>query len=148
MNIVRASPEDLDALADLFDAYRVSYDQPSNRPAARAFLAERLARDESLIFVALDRGLVGFAQLYPGFSSISLGRIWILNDLFVAPDRRDHGIGRALVHRCIEHARQTRAVKIVLETAPDNGAARAIYASFGFQVEHWLDTHVLHLKPA
>ena len=48
----RADPSHLDALADLFDAYRRFYGQPADVPGARAFLAERLARNESAVFVA------------------------------------------------------------------------------------------------
>jgi len=32
--------------------------------------------------------LMGFAQLYPSFSSVSMKRLWILNDLFVSSEAR------------------------------------------------------------
>ncbi|TME71025.1 MAG: GNAT family N-acetyltransferase, partial [Chloroflexi bacterium] len=62
----RAGVGDLDDVAPLFDGYRQFYGQPSDLAAARAFLAERLRRDESVIFVAIaDDVTLGFTQLYP-----------------------------------------------------------------------------------
>jgi hypothetical protein len=52
MLVKRAAVADLDAVAPLFDAYRQFYGQRSDLAAARAFLDERLRRDESVIFFA------------------------------------------------------------------------------------------------
>ena len=88
---------DLRAVAALFDGYRQFYEQPADYPLAEAFIRDRLANDESVVFLALDResraGL-GFVQLYPSFSSAAARRIWILNDLYVAPTARRRGVGR------------------------------------------------------
>lgn len=53
--------------------------------AAEHFLRERFARRDSVVFVApaATGGLHGFTQLYPSLSSVSLARIFVLNDLFV-----------------------------------------------------------------
>ena len=97
--------DDLDALTPLFDAYRTFYAQKPDPDRARAFLHERLALRESVIYLAewpADGGMraVGLMQLYPGFSSVAARRLWILNDLFVAaPSPRGRGVGRALLAR-------------------------------------------------
>src|SRR6266702_6632429 len=97
---VRAGLDDLEALVPLFDGYRRFYGQPADLVAARAFLSERIKRNESVIFLAIREGSVaGFTQLYPSFSSVAAERLWILNDLFVAPDARRTGAGRALLDR-------------------------------------------------
>lgn len=84
MEIVLAKFEDLEEVSRLFDQYRVFYKKSSNIEAARTFLQERFQKNESTMFVARDQELmVGFTQLYPSFSSVSLKRTWILNDLFV-----------------------------------------------------------------
>ncbi len=90
VTITRAMPADVDAVAPLFDAYRQFYGKPADAALARAFIAERMNNKESVIFVARadDGSAVGFAQLYPVFSSVSAGRSFILNDLFVAPGTR------------------------------------------------------------
>ncbi|MEO1522663.1 MAG: hypothetical protein AAFU78_18045 [Cyanobacteria bacterium J06633_2] len=85
MKIIQAHLEHLDAVSWLFDNYCVFYQQPSDLNAAKTFLRDRLQNSDSAIFVAVEDALqiVGFTQLYPSFSSVSMERIWILNDLFV-----------------------------------------------------------------
>jgi ribosomal protein S18 acetylase RimI-like enzyme len=77
-------------------------------------------------------GLVGFAQLYPVFSSVSAQSAWILNDLFVDSAWRRRGVAAALLTAVLEHGKNTRAAWMSLQTAPDNQAAQALYKRFGF----------------
>ena len=134
MEIKRATISDLDDASPLFDAYRQFYGQPSDVAAARAFLDERLRRDESVIFLAVeDNEALGFTQLYPSFSSVSLKRLWVLNDLFVGPNVRRGGVGRRLLDRAREWAIETGAKGLVLATAVDNSKARALYESCGWK---------------
>ena len=96
MQIRRATLDDIDSLAPLFDAYRGFYGQPSDVDAARAFLRERHERDESVALIAFDDArAVGFVQLYPIFSSVRMRRVWLLNDLYVDAGARRSGAGRA-----------------------------------------------------
>src|SRR5262249_403469 len=101
--------EHLDVLTGLFDAYRQFYGQEPDLPAARRFLETRLRSRDSVVFLAfLDdatRSGVGFVQLYPSFSSVAMKSIWILNDLFVAPQRRRAGVARSLLEAASELAR-------------------------------------------
>ena len=98
VEIVEAAPDDLEAVVQLFDAYRVFYRQSSDVAAARAFIRERFARRDSVIFLGRVGGEpAGFVQLYPSLSSVSMRPIWILNDLFVAPAARGAGVGRRLI---------------------------------------------------
>ncbi|HEV8655113.1 MAG TPA: GNAT family N-acetyltransferase [Candidatus Limnocylindria bacterium] len=134
MLIKRAGPDDLDAVAPLFDGYRQFYGQRSDLLAARAFLEERLGRDESVIFLAVDGArALGFTQLYPSFSSVSLERLWILNDLFVSADARRGGVARRLLERAREWAVETEAKGLTLTTALTNSAARGLYESCGWR---------------
>src|SRR5690242_1831242 len=111
VQVTRATVDDIETVAPLFDAYRQFYQQPSDLDGARAFLAERVGRDESAIFLALldDGTPAGFTQLYPIFSSTSMQRAWLLNDLFVAPAARRAGVGRALLERAYAFARETNS---------------------------------------
>jgi ribosomal protein S18 acetylase RimI-like enzyme len=132
--IKRASLDDLDAVVPLFDAYRRFYGQPSDEARGRAFLQARLQADESVILLASDGDrAVGFTQLYPMFSSVRTGRLWILNDLYVDAGARRTGAGRALLDAASEFARADGAVGIVLETTRDNATARALYRSAGWE---------------
>ena len=104
-------------------------------------MAARITNQESVIFLAVvNNQAVGFAQLYPLFSSVSLKRVWVLNDLLVLPEWRNNGVGNALLTRIREFAVETEAKSVILETAPDNQAARRLYESNGYQ----LDNEYLH----
>ena len=132
--VSHAQPADLDALAALFDAYRQFYGQPSDLAAARDWLRNRLRFGESRVLLARrDREAVGFAQLYPMFSSVRMARIWILNDLFVLPAMRRQGVAASLLDAAAAFARDDGAAGIQLETGLDNTAARAAYRAAGWR---------------
>ena len=133
--IVReAGVEDVDRLAPLFDGYRQFYRQSSDLEGARRFLAARLATGESRVFVAetVDGWILGFVQLFPSFSSVSMRRLWILNDLFVAPDARRSGVARLLMDRARELADETGAKGLILETESHNAPAKRLYEALGW----------------
>ena len=118
----------------LFDGYRVFYKQPSDPEKARAFLAERIEKEESVIFAAEDGNgaLLGFTQLYPLFSSIAARRVWLLNDLYVAPEARRRGVARALMNATRAFGEKTGVRGIALETGIDNTQAQALYEDLGY----------------
>lgn len=133
VTIRRATSDDLDLVAPLFDAYRRFYAQPGDLPRARAFLQERLQHGESAILLAqLDDRTIGFTQLYPMFSSVRTARLWILNDLYVDEHARRHGVARALLDAAAEFAREQGAAGLMLETSRDNAPARALYRAAGW----------------
>ena len=134
--ISRAGPADLDALAQLFDAYRQFYGQPSDVPRARDWLRSRLRVGESVVLLARRGGaMLGFVQLYPMFSSVRTARTWILNDLFVDAGARRTGVARALLDAAAAFAREDGAMGISLETSQDNAAARALYRAAGWNAD-------------
>jgi ribosomal protein S18 acetylase RimI-like enzyme len=129
----QAGLEDLDALVPLFDAYRRFYGQPGDLALARSFLRERFASLQSAILIAeQDGAAVGFVQLYPSFSSTRAQRIYVLNDLYVAPEARKHGVGRALMEAAAEFGRRAGAARLALSTQRTNAAAQALYESCGW----------------
>jgi GNAT superfamily N-acetyltransferase len=131
--IITAGPAQLEDAARLFDAYRVFYRQPPDLNAARAFLSERMKRRDSVIFLATgDGGPAGLVQLYPSLSSVSMKPIWILNDLFVAPEARGHGIGRRLMDHARDFARASGAIRLELTTERNNQVAQALYHASGY----------------
>lgn len=130
--IIRAAADQVEQAAPLFDRYRQFYGQPSDLARAVQFLRDRITHDESVIFLATAERPLGFVQLYPSFSSVALQRIWMLNDLFVEPEARNLGVGRALLDRAKAWGTQTQAKRIILSTAIDNAAAQALYAKAGY----------------
>ena len=145
---LRANAEHLEAVAQLFDAYRGFYEQPSNMEQSRAFIAERMAGNESAIFLAQDEHAeaVGFVQLYPVFSSIDAHRTWLLSDLFTTPAARGRGVGRLLMNTARDFALKTGAKGLVLETATDNFTAQALYESLGYVRDTGYYTYLLDLR--
>ena len=134
VRIVRGTSEDVERIAPLFDAYRQFYKQKPDLAAARRFIAERLQREESVIYLALRREeIVGFVQLYPCFSSTAMKRMWILNDLFVTPEARRQNAAKALMERARQWAVETKADGLWLETAVDNHPAQRLYESLGWK---------------
>ncbi len=147
LTIREAAIEDLDELVPLFDAYRQFYRQAPNPDLARTFLLERLQHRQSVIFIGFEssgRGL-GFTQLYPSFSSASVARIYILNDLFVTPAARGKGIGTLLLKRAAEFGRAAGAVHLSLSTEITNIAAQALYESLGWKRDMTFWTYNLTL---
>jgi ribosomal protein S18 acetylase RimI-like enzyme len=133
--IRRATVDDVDAIAPLFDQYRMFYQQPSDPALAQRFIGERLQRDESVIFLAEVGGKVaGFTQLFPSFSSVRAGRAFVLNDLYVDIAARRLGVARALLQAAADFARADGAIRLELETDPDNRSAQALYRHMGWEL--------------
>ena len=134
IEIRRASANDADAIAPLFDLYRVFYQQPSDIALAHRFIDERLRHEQSVILLAeLDGKAVAFTQLFPSFSSVRAGRAWILNDLYVEAPARRQGIARALLQAAADFARSDGAIRLELETDPDNYSAQTLYRHMGWK---------------
>ena len=133
MEVLLASVAHIEELSALFDQYRIFYKQTSDLDAARRFLQARLENNDSVIFVARDHGhLVGFTQLYPSFSSVSINKIWILNDLFVEEISRRKGGGKLLMDKAEKYARETGAARMVLSTQITNKPAQMLYEARGY----------------
>jgi len=130
----RATLDDLDGIAPLFDAYRQFYRQPADLALARTYIRERMQGQESVIFVAEDGAgrLVGFTQLYPTFCSVRVAPTFVLYDLFVAPEARGTGAGRALMQAAEAYAAGTGAARLELSTAKTNTVAQSLYESQGW----------------
>lgn len=136
MEIRALQSDDLEPLAHLFDQYRVFYRQTSNLDAARSFISQRLSRGDAAILGAfVDSELVGFTQLYPSYTSVGLGRIWILNDLYVREDARRYGVATALMEAAREFAEMTGSRRLVLATEIHNEKAQRLYEKLGYRRE-------------
>jgi GNAT superfamily N-acetyltransferase len=134
-DIRSATLSDLENLTDLFEAYRAFYGKTPDREGARQFLKQRMERGESVVFIALEDGTAtGFTQLYPLFSSTRMKQIWLLNDLYVAPEHRGKGISKMLLEKAKELARKTDACEVMLETAKTNDIGNQLYPSAGFEL--------------
>ena len=140
MVVTQATITDLKEIVPLFDQYRVFYGQSSNLIQAEAFLKERFENKESIILVAsMENQMIGFTQLYFSFSSVYLEPTLILNDLFVLPEYRGHGIGALILKSAQDFCKKHKHKGLALETAIDNPAQK-LYEKLGWEK----DSHCFH----
>ncbi|WP_213875470.1 N-acetyltransferase [Pseudomonas sp. dw_358] len=147
MRIIKATLEHLDLLTPLFVKYREFYGELSFPESSRKFLETRLRRDESVIYLAVPDGsedrILGFCQLYPSYSSLSLKRVWILNDIYVAEDARRQLVADHLLKTAKKMARDTQAVRMRVSTSANNDVAQKTYESIGFREDHEFKNYTL-----
>ncbi|MEM8717986.1 MAG: GNAT family N-acetyltransferase [Cyanobacteria bacterium P01_G01_bin.39] len=134
MQITQATMAQVEDIAMLFNQYRMFYRQPSNLPQAKKFIQERLNLQDAIIFLAtLDDKSVGYTLLFASWSSVSMKRVWILNDLFVLPHYRNHEIATALMNAAYNLALKTNACQIILATEVSNTIGQNLYESLGYR---------------
>jgi len=148
MRIVQATLEHLDLLTPLFIKYREFYGELPFPDSSRKFLETRLKRKESVIYLALaddEDKLLGYCQLFPSYSSLSLKRVWILNDIYVAEDARRQLVADRLLQTAKQMAKDTNAVRMRVATSVDNEAAQKTYESIGFREDTRFKNYTLEL---
>ncbi|GLK90887.1 GNAT family N-acetyltransferase [Pseudomonas turukhanskensis] len=138
---------DLDELAQLFAGYLEFYQVPRPVDVIGEFLAARLQKGDSTLFLARDASgtAQGFVQLYPFYSSLALAPAFLLSDLYVSPDARRQGVGELLMNAARGHAEATGACGLQLETAKTNLAGQALYERLGYVKDEVYLTYWLSL---
>jgi ribosomal protein S18 acetylase RimI-like enzyme len=63
----------------------------------------------------------------------------LMNDLFVAPEARGRGVGRALIEASADVARERDAACLEWATAPDNRTAQRLYDSLPTERSEWIE---------
>jgi GNAT superfamily N-acetyltransferase len=130
---VRAAElRDADAIGRLLHDFNTEYDDPSPGPAAMAERVRELLGAGEITVLLVGEGPDGLAVLRfrPALWKRALD--CYLEELYVVPDRRGRGLGRALMEAAIELARSEGAGDMHLGTGEDDVAARALYESLGF----------------
>jgi ribosomal protein S18 acetylase RimI-like enzyme len=132
VTITRAGLDDVADLAPLVEAYRAFYRQPPSE-RTRDYVADRIAHGDAVVLLARKDGVaVGFALVYPTFSTVALAPVWLLNDLYVSEHARGGGVAGSLMAVAEQVARDAGAARIWLRTAHDNRAAQGLYESRGW----------------
>jgi len=134
MHIIQASSEHVADIGRLFDLYRQFYQCEPDLELATSYIAERLKKGESTIFIAQDNTTtVGFVQLYPSFCSVQAVKRFVLYDLYVDASVRNSGTGALLMNRAAAYAKQAGAARLDLQTATSNKIGQHLYEKLGYQ---------------
>lgn len=129
--IRRAGEADAAAVAQLLHDFNSEYDDYTpGVPALTERLGELLAADEIVVLLA-DDPLRGFALLRLRPSLWAKAADAYLEELYVVPEERRQGIGRALLEASIEVARKAGANHFELTTGETDTEARTLYESRG-----------------
>jgi ribosomal protein S18 acetylase RimI-like enzyme len=132
MAVRRAGPEDAEAVGRLLHDFNTEFDEPTPGPRALADrMRELISSGETTVLLAGD-GPDGLTVLRFRPSIWSEALECYLAELYVVPDRRGKGLGRALMAAAIQLARDRGADHMDLGTSEDDVAARALYESLGF----------------
>ena len=128
----RAGLDDAAPIARLLHDFNTEYDDFTPGPEAlERRVRELLGADEIAVVLAGDppRGLA-LMRFRPALWTQALD--CYLEELYVVPDRRGQGTGRALMEAAMDLARERGAADMHLGTGEDDVAARALYESLGF----------------
>jgi len=146
--IIKANVNHIKQVGELFDLYRQFYKYVSNIKDSTDYISERMKNNESIIFFATNKQkeAMGFVQLYETFGSLDLGKIIILYDLYVKKDHRKNKIGRQLMLKSHEYAKNINAKRIQLSTATDNFIGQSLYESLGYVKDADFYTYDFEIK--
>jgi GNAT superfamily N-acetyltransferase len=145
ISVRQAVLADLEVIADLFNQYRQFQGKASDLSACHAFLHDRFNHAESTVFIAtVDERPVGFAQLYPSFSSTALARVFILNDLYVSESGRRRGVASAMLKAVEDYAWALGACRVSLNVAQVNVSAQELYEVTGWVQDREFFMHHRH----
>jgi ribosomal protein S18 acetylase RimI-like enzyme len=128
----RATPGDAPGVARLLHDFQLEFDEPTPDVETLEGRYGELIRTKEMIVLLLGDGPDGFAQLRFRPWVYSAGLHAYLEELYVVPALRGHGLGRALLDAAMETARSEGAEQIELGTSETDVAARGLYESAGF----------------
>jgi GNAT superfamily N-acetyltransferase len=129
--VARLAPGELGEALPLIAAYQRFYevepDEARNSTFFRRFVESEA--DGVLLGARAEPGgaLVGYACLHWRLDTVAAHEVVCLHDLFVVPDARGTGAGRALLEASADVARRRGVTELVWSTAPDNATAQRLY---------------------
>ena len=127
-----ATAADAANVGRLLHDFNTEYDDPTPGPDKLADRIERLLEGGDTAVLLAGPGPDGLAVLRFRTALWSEALECYLAELYVAPQQRGRGLGRALMEAAIELARSRGAGYMDLGTAETDVAARGLYESLGF----------------
>jgi ribosomal protein S18 acetylase RimI-like enzyme len=132
IQVREATVDDSPEIARLLRDFNLEFEEPTPAVEELTDTVKRLLEMGEITVLLAGDGPDGLSlfRLRPALWSGGLEAY--LQELYVVPDLRGQGIGRALLERTIELARERGADGIDLNTGETDTAARALYESMGF----------------
>jgi ribosomal protein S18 acetylase RimI-like enzyme len=127
-----ARANDALTFGELLHAFNTEFEEPTPSAEVIAARAAPLIESGELTVLLAADGRDGFAVLRFRPSVYTGALDAYLEELYIVPERRGRGLGRALLETAMEHARERGAARIELNTSENDVAARALYESVGF----------------
>jgi ribosomal protein S18 acetylase RimI-like enzyme len=128
--IRRAGVDDAADVAQLLHDFNTEYDDPTPPVPVLAERVRELLADEAITVLLAGAPPAGLAVLRIKPSLWSSATDVYLEELYVIPEQRGKGTGKALLTAAIDAARKAGADHFELTTGEDDTAARQLYESF------------------
>ena len=135
LHVQIAEPRDAAELAALIAGFRdhLAAKAPTDNDLDRSLPAALAAPELEFCLARLGGRAVGYTQTRYCVSVWVAGTEAHLEDLFVEPTARGHGVGRALLRHVLSRAPERGAQRLTLNTNEGNHGAQALYRSQGLR---------------
>ncbi len=127
-----ATPEDAGHVGRLLHEFNSEYEEWTPGAEVLAGHARSLLEGGEITVLLGGEGPDGFCLLRYHRSIYNGEPDAYIQELYVVPDRRGHGLGRALLDAALAAAREAGATHVDLNTSTDDREARSLYESSGF----------------
>jgi ribosomal protein S18 acetylase RimI-like enzyme len=127
-----AGPADAEAVGSLLDDFNREFDEPTPGPQALAARVRELLAGGDVAVLVGGAGPDGLAVLRFRPTLWTTALECYLAELYVVPQLRGRGLGRALLEAAMAVARERGADRMDLGTSEDDAAARRLYERLGF----------------
>ncbi len=127
-----AGLEDVDSIGRLLHDFNREFNEPTPSPSALANRFRSLLAGGEIFVLLAGNGPDGVAVLRCRMAIWSNGLECHLAELYVVPNLRRTGIGRALINAALHEARQRGADTMDIGVDEPDEAARSLYESLGF----------------
>lgn len=143
VRVARLAPDELDEALPLIAAYQRFYEVEPDEARNATFFRRFVDTDDEGVLLGAraesDGPLLGYACLHWRLDTVVAHEVVCLHDLFVVPDARGTGAGRALLEAAADVARDRGASALVWSTAPDNTTAQRLYDRTGATRSSWYE---------
>ena len=128
----RAGPDDAAVVARLLHDFNTEFDTPSPGTAVLTRRLQSLLAGPGTIAYLAGEPAAGLALVTLRSNVWYDGSVALLDELYVEPDRRGHGLGAAMIHLLIADARETGVSAIEINVDAEDVDAQRFYERHGF----------------